>query len=230
VSEDADVLKMWRLEIDYAENTEHTTEQSDSSLVCHYKWMAIRDLAAALRAEREQAAAAMSYFLDPNDPGSPPKYTEEYGPTLLNQIQGLAGYYEEMMDEDRAEVERLKARVAELEKQHTDDDVRFALHLNRAMAAEEKSALAEMRAIGQKAHIEAVEAKVAELREALSGHRDLDQTYALTDAEKRIAELQARVAELEADAKLGRMVREMSEELGLYRNGPSWRGSANGAG
>ena len=99
----------------------------------------IRDLAAALRAEREQAAAAMSYFLDPNDPGSPPKYTEEYGPTLLNQIQGLAGYYEEMMDEDRAEVERLKARVAELE----------------------------------------------------------------------------------ADAKLGRMVREMSEELGLYRNGPA---------
>ena len=90
-----------------------------------------------------------------------------------------------------------EARVAELERQHTDDDVRFALHLNRAMAAEEKSALAEMRAIGQKAHIEAVEAKVAELREALSGHRDLDQTYALTDAEKRIAELQARVAELE---------------------------------
>jgi hypothetical protein len=33
--------------------------------------------------------------------------------------------------------------------------------------------------------------------------------------------LQARVAELEADAKLGRMVREMSEELGLYRNGPA---------
>jgi chromosome segregation ATPase len=94
-------------------------------------------------------------------------------------------------------IRELRARVAELEKQHTDDDVRFALHLNRAMAAEEKSALAEMRAIGQKAHIEAVEAKVAELREALSGHRDLDQTYALTDAEKRIAELQARVAELE---------------------------------
>ena len=122
----------------------------------------------------------------------------------------------------RAERERL----AELEKQHTDDDVRFALHLNRAMAAEEKSALAEMRAIGQKAHIEAVEAKVAELREALSGHRDLDQTYALTDAEKRIAELQARVAELEPDAKLGRMVREMPVEQRLIHTvyGDWWYG------
>lgn len=75
----------------------------------------IADLVAALRAERKNTAEAMNYFLDPHSPGSPPKYTDDYGPTLLNQIQWVAGYYEEMMDEDGAEIERLKARVAELE-------------------------------------------------------------------------------------------------------------------
>jgi hypothetical protein len=98
--------------------------------------------------------------------------------------------YLKHVDDVRVLLEAIResqARVTELEKQHTDDDVRFALHLNRAMAAEEKSALAEMRAIGQKLHIEAVEAKVEELRE--------------------------RLAAQEPDATLGRLVREGREAM-----------------
>ena len=44
---------------------------------------------------------------------------------------------------------------------------------------------------------------------------------AIRDLAAALRAEQARVAEMEPDAKLGRMVREMSEELGLYRNGPA---------
>jgi hypothetical protein len=42
---------------------------------------------------------------------------EEYGPTLVNKIQGLAGYYELMGDEQDKEIERLRAENATLAKE-----------------------------------------------------------------------------------------------------------------
>lgn len=73
-----------------------------------------RELVATIRELQALVAEAMSYFLDPNDPGSLPKYTADYGPSLLNQIQGLAGHYEEMMDEIEREVNCLEDENAAL--------------------------------------------------------------------------------------------------------------------
>jgi BMFP domain-containing protein YqiC len=132
----------------------------------------------------------MSYFLDPNDPGSLPKYAADYGPTLLNQIQGLAGYYEEMMDEDESELRQLKARVAALEEVE-----RKAIEQSEYI---QSHGLTEFEMDRLRARVAELEARIRDLQVI---HNDAYERSRPTELEELRAErdgLKARVAELES--------------------------------
>ena len=163
-----DVLGTYFTEISTAEVQDLPEEMDDSTTVGEAKWLAIYDLAAALRAERARVGE------------------------LETEKKKSESAFRKQWVRDGKHVERVAqernsalARVAQLEKSH-EEDIGLLGGVGLELAKQQKET-EDLRKL---------------FHEASDGAR-----FALR-----------RVAELEPDAKLGRMVREMPEEMGLYRN------------